>query len=305
MRDEIKDILNIACDRGGGSVLYDEMLSRHSSIFIGGKVSAWYEPSCSEELAEIGLTLRENGARVITIGNGSNTLMPEEGLDAIMVSLEDENFTHVGFEVDGQVTVGAGKKLSSFISECSSRGFSGMEGLVGIPGTVGGSLFVNAGYKTAISDRLLRVKIIDTFGRLRNMEKDEIAFGYREASFNKDIVITEAVFCLEKAPLEDVRKRMETYFLEKLNSQPLEQQTLGCVFKNPSTEEKSSAQLIDMAGMKNRRAGGAIVSSKHANFIINEGGATSRDVKELISVVRDAVKTKFGVELELEIEILG
>jgi UDP-N-acetylmuramate dehydrogenase len=304
MRDEIKDILNIACARSGGSVLYDEMLSSHSTIFIGGEVFAWYKPSCSEELAEVGLMLRENGARVITIGNGSNTLMPEEGLDAIMVSLEDENFSHVGFEEDGHVTVGAGKKLSSFISDCSSRGFSGIEGLVGIPGTVGGSLFVNAGYKTAISDRLLRVKIIDIFGHVRTMEKSEITFGYRKASFNQDTVITEAVFCLKKAPLEDIRKRMETYFLEKLNSQPLEQQTLGCVFKNPSAGEKSSAQLIDMAGMKNRRAGGAVVSSKHANFIINESGATSRDVKELISVVRDAVKTKFGMELELEIEIL-
>ncbi|MBU0570817.1 MAG: UDP-N-acetylmuramate dehydrogenase [Candidatus Omnitrophica bacterium] len=304
MKEEIKDILSAQAERGGGSVLYDELLSRHSTIAIGGTAAVWYAPSCPEELSEISKSLREHGARVIAIGNGSNTLMPGEGLDAVMVSLAGDYFNHAAYDELGQVTVGAGKKLSSFISDCSSMGLSGMEGLAGIPGTVGGALFVNAGYKSVISDRLLRVKIIDVLGRIRKVEKDDIIFGYREASFDRNAIIIEAAFHLDKAPPGDIRKRMESFFLEKMRVQPLEQKTLGCVFKNPPAGGESGARLIEMAGMKKRRVGGAVVSEKHANFIVNDGGATSGDVKELIRVVRDGVKEKFGVELELEIEIL-
>jgi len=283
--------------------MFDEKLSSHNTMRVGGTVSAWYMPGSPEELVQVTDYLRDAGERTVVSGNGSNVLMPDGNLEAVVISLSGDWFTRKVFEGD-IVSVGAGEKLSSLISECCARGLSGMEGLVGIPGTVGGALLMNAAYRSAISAPLLRVRVLDGKGRIRWLERDELVFGYRRSSFEKDDILIEAVFRLKEVPLADIRERLREYFLEKLNSQPMDEKTLGCVFKNPRGSSLKSAQMIDMAGLKGLRCGGAVVSLKHANFIVNTGNATARDVKLLISEIQDKVRATFSVELEPEIEII-
>lgn len=303
MNDMIKDALSGLCDKNGSSIIFDEQLSWHSAISTGGKAAAWYEPLSPAELRETLPLLRDAGVRTIVIGNGSNVLMPDEKLEAVVISLSSDCFTHKRFKGD-QLTVGAGEKLSALMSLCCARGLSGLEGLVGIPGTVGGALVTNASYKSTISDCLLRVKVIDRKGNVRHREREDLTFGYRKSSFDEGEIIIEAVFKLKGAAVLDLGKRLKDFFLEKIGSQPLDEKTLGCIFKNPKSSKYRSAELIEMAGMKGRRRGGAVVSEKHANFIVNSGRATSADIKTLIREIKDKVRQDFSVELAPEIEIL-
>jgi len=299
----IKDTLAILCENNGSHVSFDERLAGHSTMFIGGSVSAWYVPATPEELRETVVLLHDAGVRTFVIGNGSNVLMPDGHMDAVAINLASEYFTHKKF--DGcEVSVGAGEKLAPFISLCCARGLSGLEGLVGIPGTIGGALVMNAGYKSAISNCLVRVKFIDDKGNIRNLEKRGISFGYRRSSFNKEDIIIEAVFGLKEMPLSELREKMQGFFLEKLRSQPLDQKTLGCIFKNPKNSKYKSAELIEKAGMKDAGCGGAVISQKHANFIVNSGNASAKEVKTLIREVRDKVRTDFSIDLVPEIEVL-
>jgi len=299
----IKDTLAILCEKSGGHVSFDERLAAHSTMFVGGSVSAWYVPATPEELQETVVFLRDAGVWTFVIGNGSNVLMPDGPLDAVAINLGSDYFTHKKFE-GSEVTVGAGEKLDSFISLCCARGLSGLEGLVGIPGTVGGALVMNAGYKSPISNCLVRVKLIDGKGNIRNLEKRDISFGYRRSSFNKEDIIIEAVFGLKEMPLSDLREKMQGFFLEKLRSQPLDQKTLGCIFKNPEKSKYKSAELIEMAGMKGARCGNAVISQRHSNFIVNSGNASAKDVKTLIREVQDKVRADFSIDLIPEIEVL-
>ncbi|MCK4852053.1 MAG: hypothetical protein KAS86_02955, partial [Candidatus Omnitrophica bacterium] len=139
---------------------------------------------------------------------------------------------------------------------------------------------------------------------IRCAERKELVFGYRTSSFSTDQIIIEALFELREMPLSDLRERIKDLFMEKLRSQPLDRKTLGCIFKNPAKSGYKSAELIDMAGMKGTRHGGAVISQKHANFIVNSGNATSGDVKALIREIQDRVRTDFSVDLVPEIEII-
>jgi UDP-N-acetylmuramate dehydrogenase len=303
MNDLLKKHLSDASKKFSSSVLFDEPLSGHNTIGIGGPVSAWYVPRSLEELREMFPALSGQGARLIVAGSGSNTLMPDGGLDAVMISLADENFRFSLFSRKS-VTVGAGIRLSVLISQCAEKGFSGMEGMVGIPGTVGGAILSNAGYISKISDNLERVVALDKGGALRTFERKDLIFGYRRSPFKKDEIIVEATFRLEESTPEKVKELLRDNFAKKMTSQPLDKKTLGCIFKNPEGAPYKSGEMIDMMGMKGERRGKAVISEKHANFIVNTGGATAEDVKSLIAYIQGRVKQKFKVELEPEIEIL-
>ncbi|NQT33369.1 MAG: UDP-N-acetylmuramate dehydrogenase [Candidatus Omnitrophica bacterium] len=289
------------CQGDSSKVLFNEPLSRHSTIGIGGRASVFFIPQSLEGLINVVNMLRSEGMRIIAIGNGSNILFPDGGLEAAIVNLSSPFFTSKKF-TDETVYAGAGAGLSELISDCCRRGLGGLEGLVGIPGTVGGAVFSNASYKGAISDHLLSIKVLDEDGRTKWVERNKMEFGYRYSSITEKEIILEAAFTLKKDSEANLRSKLQEHFAEKTAKQPLHERTLGCIFKNP--ERYKSGEIIDRLGMKGLSCGGARVSTKHANFIVNTGGANSAEVIKLIDDIRDKAREEFPVELEPEIRIL-
>ena len=300
---EFRTALGALSARYGGRVTYDCPLNTHTTIGIGGKADAWYEPFSPEEIRDARKLFLDQGVRSVLVGNGSNVLFPDSGLEAVVIKLSSPYFRER--KIDGAVmTAGAGSPIGGIISDCCKAGLGGMEGLVGIPGTVGGAIKMNAGYKSNISDHLEKVLVMNEQGELRWLGKGDLVFGYRTSSFAETDVLLQAVFRLKGARPHDLLRTIKVNFGQKMEKQPLDKRTLGSVFKNPAGSTYRSAQMIDMAGFRGRRIGGAVVSAKHANFIENAGGATAADVKGLINDVRAAVRGKFAVELETEIQIL-
>ncbi|MFH1878879.1 MAG: UDP-N-acetylmuramate dehydrogenase [Candidatus Omnitrophota bacterium] len=302
MKSRIKNKLIDLADKHGGRMEFSRPLNYYSTISIGGPASVWYEISSAEEARQISRLSRDEGVRTLVIGRGSNLLLPDAGVNGIAVKLGGDFFSDIEFE-GNTVTAGSGANLSRLISFCCRRGLSGLEGLVGIPASIGGALRMNASYKSAISDRLVRVRVLDEEGKDRWIDKREILFGYRKSSLDGKLIM-QAVFHLATADFPDLKRRLRDNFTDKILKQPLEKKTLGCVFKNPDKSEYTSGKLIDMAGLKGLRRGSAEVSEKHANFIVNTGGAGSGDVIGLINTVRETVKNRFSVDLETEIEIV-
>ncbi|MDD5634189.1 MAG: UDP-N-acetylmuramate dehydrogenase [Candidatus Omnitrophica bacterium] len=284
-------------------VYFDHSLKSHTTIMVGGSALLWHEPVSLEELREMREFLEHTGIAVFVIGNGSNVLIPDEGVNRAVVSLSNKNFRGVS-SCGLKLTAGAGAKLSEIISYCSENSLSGFEGMVGIPATLGGALRINASHKCAISDYLESVKLLLKNGKVESVGKKDIKFGYRYSSIDKGAVIVEAVFSLGKDRPAVIKERAREYFTEKLAKQPLEKNTLGCVFKNFSDGKRSSGELIDKAGLKGAAFGDAYVSEKHANFIVNRKCANAKDVINLIKHVREKVEEKFAVKLETEIEII-
>ncbi len=192
--------------------------------------------------------------------------------------------------------------LQFLVKRCADFGYSGLEPLIGIPGTVGGALISNAGTKKGtISDFFENVTVIDITGQLKKLQKNEVKFGYRTSDLEGKIILW-AEFLIKKSTKEKVLERINKNLLERMKTQPLGTFNAGSIFKNP--EGKTAGQLIEDCGLKGYRVGGASISHKHANFILNDGTATSADVQKIIDVVRKKVFKKFGIKLELEIKII-
>jgi UDP-N-acetylmuramate dehydrogenase len=242
----------------------------------------------------------EGGLKVL--GRGSNVLFPDGNVNRVPVLLSGSAFQAVS-TADRYVRAGAGVPLGRLISECASAGLAGMEGLAGIPGTVGGALVMNASYKSSISDFFRGAVLMRPDGSITTVRKEEADFSYRGSSFGNGIIL-EAEFVLEKEEPGRILARLKRLFREKMSSQPLGERTLGCVFKNPGGGLPSSGALIDRSGLKGTVAGGAMVSEKHANFIINRGGASSSDFLELMALIKNRVRMDSGVELQTEIEVI-
>jgi UDP-N-acetylmuramate dehydrogenase len=296
-----RDKLTGICREDGCRLFFEEPLSGHSTIRIGGKAMAWVEVPSVDKFLEVRRVLERGGGRHLVVGNCSNMLFPDGRLTAVLVKLRGGLFSGIRFE-DNRVTAGAGVALGSLVCGSCAKGLAGLEGLVGIPASVGGAVANNASYLSGISDHLVKVRVID--GNFRDIwiDKEDIRFEYRGSSL-KGKTVVEAVFELEKADADKLKRELKGNFLEKMKKQPLEKKTLGCVFKNPPGGH-ASGELIDKAGMKGACVGGAKVSEKHANFIINDGGARSSDVTALIDMVKRKVFEKFSITLEPEIEII-
>lgn len=300
--DFLKKLENI-CREDGSTILLDEPLPGHTTISVGGSVRAWIEPETAPGLKNIMDALSSDGIKTKIVGEASNILFPDGKFEGAFINLKGSEFTKMGFSED-TLTSGGGIKLASLLQECAKRGLSGMESLIGIPGSLGGALIMNASYKKEISEHLVKVLIMDSGGKTRWLEREKIKFGYRSSSFGKSDIVIEAVFKLEKDDPASITERMKEYFSQKQLEQPLDKKSLGCVFKNPLGTKKASWQLIDEVGLRGASIGGASVSRKHANFIINTGGAKANDVKALIGRIKEEVDKKFSVILEEEIVIL-
>lgn len=301
MKKYLRDRLGDISARYGGSVTFTPRLSSLSSIGIGGEAGAMYIPSSEDELKAVLKLAGAESVKVIFVGSCSNILFPDAPVDAVIIRPGGKLAM---IEFDGtHVTAGSGVKLSRLIRECSSRGLSGFEGLSGIPAAVGGALAMNASYRASISDHLERIQLMDPEGRVYWVEKREIETGYRYIEGAGAGVMLRAVFGLFRDDPGKIRESIIGLVREKMNSQPLDKRTLGCIFKNPSSGPPAW-ELIDRSGMRGRRRGGAGVSEKHANFIVNEKSASSDDVRGLIDEIKEKVKEFSGITLEEEIRII-
>jgi UDP-N-acetylmuramate dehydrogenase len=277
-----------------------EPLASYTWFHIGGAAEFFAEPRSLDELAALLRRCLETETPVRILGGGSNLLVREEGVAGLVIRLPDAAFG--GISVDGcHVKAGGGAKLGHVISTSVREGLAGLELLVGIPGTLGGALHGNAGSRGGdVGQWTRRATVMTRAGEIITRERAELHFAYRESSLD-ELVILDAEFELEKDDPTELTKRMQKQWIVKKAAQPLGHQSAGCIFKNP--RGISAGMLIDQAGLKGSRSGGAEVSERHANFIVAAPGATSQDVLKLIELVRDRVADRFGVELETEIEI--
>lgn len=278
----------------------DEPLAPYTWLRVGGPAQFFVEPRSVEELAAVIRVCREQDLRVRVLGDGSNLLVRDEGASGAVIRLPRELFSAVAVE-GTTVRAQAGALLSHVISQSVRAGLAGLEVLTGIPGTVGGALHGNAGGKGGDIGQFVREATVLTGGGETLVRRgDELAFAYRQSSLD-DLVILEAAFELTPDDPDEIARRMRKIWITKKASQPLSHQSAGCIFKNPRGQ--SAGQLIDRAGLKGTRVGGAEISDRHANFVVTHEGAKAEDVIRLIDLARSRVLEKFGVELELEVQI--
>lgn len=279
-------------------------MAKYTTFKIGGEVKTVLFPSSTQELESVVRFLYENGIDYLTVGNGSNLLFSDDGYDGYVVITTDVK--DVEFKSE-RVRVGCGVGLTSLSKLALDRSLTGLEFAYGIPGSVGGAVYMNAGaFSGEISQILESCRCFDNeTGETVEFDNHECDFSYRNSIFEKSkkrYVILEAVFKLSYGNADDIRFKMEEYMAKRRANQPLEYPSAGSAFKR--APGYFTAKLIDDAGLKGARIGGAEVSTKHAGFIINKGGATSKDVADLIDKVKETVKDKFGVDIEPEIRIV-
>jgi UDP-N-acetylmuramate dehydrogenase len=267
---------------------------------LGGPPRALFRPRTVRELAEVLASCRAEGMSVRVLGRGANVLVPDRGYNGAVIQLSGRAFTGVRF--DGtRVYAGGAADLPKLIRRTLRRGLAGLEGLGGIPATVGGAVRMNAGGRFgAIGDVVSRVRVFEEDEGAYWVEGGEVGFGYRHTNLAGRIVIG-AEFELSRDDPRRIRKRLLSAWAYKKRSQPLAAHSAGCVFRNPPGE--SAGRLIDAAGLKGLRHGAARVSEQHANFIVADDGATASDVIELIQEVRKRVYDRYDVQLELEIDV--
>jgi UDP-N-acetylmuramate dehydrogenase len=281
----------------------DVALAPYTSWRIGGPARFLAEPGDAAALADALGWAEAEGLRVYLLGGGSNVLVADEGLDGLVIRLDTAGaFGRVAVDAEsGTLTAGGGAPLGRLLREAALHGLSGLEFLAGVPGTVGGAVAMNAGDPAhGIGGRLLEAIVLDRRGTRHVVRRGEAHFAYRWTSLGGWIV-TEARFGLDRSDPDAVGARMETALQQKRSRQPLAEATAGCVFRNPGTN--SAGRLIEAAGFKGGREGGAVVSGMHANFIVNAGGARAGDVRRLIDRIREGVHTAFGIRLTLEVKL--
>jgi UDP-N-acetylmuramate dehydrogenase len=277
-----------------------EPLAPHTWFHLGGPAEFFAEPNTVEELAALVRRCHDDGVPIRILGGGSNLLVRDDGVSGVVVRLSAAPFNEIS--VQGKiVTAGGGARLGHVISTVVREGLAGLEPLVGIPGTIGGSLHGNAGSRGGdIGQWTCRATVMARNAEIIQREREDLVFSYRQSSLD-ELVILGCQFQLEEEDPQELTKRMQKMWIVKKASQPLGHQSAGCIFKNP--RGISAGMLVDQAGLKGTRVGGAEVSDRHANFIVTDADATSGDVLRLIELVRSRVAERLGVELETEIEI--
>lgn len=284
----------------GAQWLPAEPLSAHTSLGVGGRADLVRLPDV-QRLPELAEYLRRRGVRWRVLGGGTNLLVVDEGLDDVILQLVREPD---GLRFEGQrVEVPAAASLGTVVMECAKRNLGGMEGLIGVPGTVGGALHMNAGaYGTEIGDLVRAVTVYrGTAQRQEVLQTGNLRFVYRRSSFAPDDVLLSAWLELPERPYAEIVERIKECNQKRRASQPINEKSAGCIFKNPPGH--STGKLIDELGMKGTRVGGAVVSELHANYIVNRYQATASDIFKLMDLMRERVLGAYGIELEEEVVV--
>ena len=290
----------------GERVRVGEPLARHTSLRIGGPADLLALPDTPDELGGVLRAAKTHGVRVTLLGGGSNLLVADGGIPGIVVKL-GRGFAHLSWKERAggcEVRAGAAVRFGRLARAAVARGLSGLEYAEGIPGTVGGALFMNAGaYGGEVAAAVAAVDGVTAEGELLALAGDALAFCYRRAELAPGLVVTAVRFRLQRDGVAVVRERMEDARSRRTAAQPHGQANAGSIFKNPPGDH--AGRLIEVAGLKGARAGRARISERHANFIVNEGGACAVDVKALMDLAQRVVWEQSGVWLEPEVRLLG
>ena len=281
---------------------FSETMARHTSFRIGGEVEVMAFPKNAQELAEILSTCKQLSTKPAILGAGTNVLAPDDGLHGLVICLKD---CMNGMEQldDTHIRVAAGVTMTRAAVFAANLGLSGLEFAHGIPGTVGGGVYMNAGaYGGEICQVCTSVDVMDLSGNLTTYTAKQMAFSYRHSRLEDEGgIVVSAVFALTPKPQEEIKAQMKELMAKRSASQPLELPSAGSAFKRPVGGY--AAALIDQAGLKGYQVGGAAISTKHAGFAVNMGGATAEDVKNLLAQVSDKVFQNSGIRLEPEVRI--
>lgn len=303
MTENINNLLSLAkeleCE-----VLPDEPLCLHTSFRIGGPCRAMIQPSSAENCMKLLKFAKESELKFTVIGNGSNLLCDDKGYSGVIFKIGAAMGT-MAVENKVYLRAGAGASLTKLSSYAGENELTGLEFAFGIPGSVGGAVFMNAGaYGGEVKDVIVSCDTVDAEGNFRTFTADEMELSYRSSIFQKmkNTVITSALFCLKKGEKSAIAEKMSDLMSRRKDKQPLDKPSAGSAFKRPVGQ--FAGKLIQDCGLKGFAIGGAQVSEKHSGFIINTGNASSSDVKALIEYIQKAVMEKTGVYLESEIRIL-
>lgn len=282
---------------------FQEPMKLHTSLRVGGAADIFLQPDSLAELKKAILFAKKYNLPVTVLGGGTNILVSDKGLRGVVIKL-GPFFNKITQEADGKLRVKAAAKTSSLVKRAQELGLSGLEFAWGIPGTVGGAVYMNAGAAGgAFSNLLTCVQVVNNEGELEEYAKEKLSFDYRQSVFQgRQLVITECLLQLEPCSPEKIKEKMMALQKKRLCSQP-SLPSAGSVFKNPPGN--FAGLLIQKAGLKGFAIGDAQVSEVHANFIVNRGNATASDIYQLIQLVSERVKSQFNISLELEIKILG
>ena len=281
---------------------FDEPLNKHNYFGIGGNAAVYFEVSTIDELAYVAQLQKRSRVPVAIIGRGSNLLVNDAGYPGIVIRLIGE-FNRLDFH-ENRVDVGAGVSLPRLSKMAANHGLSGVEFALGIPGSVGGALIMNAGaWGSSFGDLIEHVQVMTDEGELMDISRDDAQFSYRHSGLKSHFCVTGATLCLTPGDVQEVDDLMQDLYNQKITSQPFAEENAGCMFKNPPGH--SAGKLIDECGLKGHRIGGAEVSKIHGNFILNLDNATAHDVLSLVRHIQDHVKQERGVDLEMEVQLLG
>ena len=282
---------------------FDESLSRYTTFRIGGPADAYVEIRDAGELAALAGSAGSSGVALMFLGWGSNLLVRDGGWRGIAARLRGD-FEKLEFLPDGRVAAGAGVRVPQLVAACAENGLGGDESLVGIPGTVGGALVMNAGTRDGEIGAL--VQEVEIFDREilapKKLTRGELVFRYRSSNLGGRIILG-CVLQLKPGNKVDIMRRVQECQQKRLQTQPIHTYNVGSIFKNPPG--LFVAKLIEQAGLKGMVCGGARISPLHANFIENFSGAKASDVLELTRRIQEKIKSAFNVELELEIKVIG
>ncbi|MBQ7596129.1 MAG: UDP-N-acetylmuramate dehydrogenase [Clostridia bacterium] len=285
------------------TAVFNEPMSKHTSFKIGGKASLFVSSADDTALIALLNKCREENARVFILGNGSNLLVSDEGIDAVVISMCRET-DDITVSPDGVIRCSAGVSLMKVCRAALQHSLSGLEFAFGIPGSVGGAVYMNAGaYGGEIKDVITSCRAVSSDGEIAELKKEDMLLGYRTSIFNKNnYIILSAEFKLDKGNPDEIKAKMDDFMNRRKTKQPIEFPSAGSVFKRP--EGYFAGALIEECGLKGKRIGGAEVSRKHSGFIINAGDATAEDVMALVDFIRETVKNEKGVLLEPEIKMI-
>lgn len=299
--EQLIDNLNISKEK----IKYNEPMAKHTSFKIGGPAQCFINAESVEEIKQICKVASKNDINLTIIGNGSNLLVTDNGINGIVVKVNIKKFELEFSNDDVSLIVGAGNKLGEIAQKLLRNEITGFEFAAGIPGTIGGAVRMNAGaYGKEMKDIVETVKYMDYDGNIYEKSNKDLEFEYRKSMFAKNkFIILEAKLKLQKENAQYIKDKMLEFEQSRKQKQPLEFPSAGSTFKRGT--DFITAKLIDDAGLKGYRVGGAMVSTKHAGFVVNENNATAQDVLNLVKHIKQEVYKKFNKKIELEIQVIG
>lgn len=286
-----------------GRILFDVPMKEYTSIKIGGPADVMVFPKDADDLIAILKFASNKGFPVFVMGSGTNLLVRDNGIRGIVINLSDD-FHEIVWTGDDKVTAGAGVRLMELANLCRDKGLSGLEFAVGIPGAIGGSVFMNAGaYGGEMKDVIEKIEAVDIKGKMHTFDKASLKFSYRKCELPADMIITKVYLRLQKGSPDEIKKRMKECKDKRKAAQAINLPNAGSIFKNP--QGSSAGMLMEESGLKGVKIGRAQISEAHGNYIVNLGHASARDVLALIAIARDKIFKIKGILLETEIKVIG